>query len=126
MALFSASYHIAGLRGLPRRVYSASLAGDQGAAWQDLTRVAAIGSVILFASALVYVGVVIGTWVGPKVTAPPLEFAEPLRPETGSNLWDRFGLWATVAAVLVLIAYAYPLYQLLSHPRFGSPPFQPF
>jgi cytochrome c oxidase subunit 1 len=127
MALFSASYHIAGLRGLPRRVYSASLAGDQGAAWHDLTLVAAVGSVILFASALAYVGVVFGTWVaGPRIAAPPIEFAQPLRPETGSNLWDRFGLWTIVAALLVLIAYAYPLFQLLSHQRYGSPPFQPF
>src|SRR5262249_17692333 len=30
MTIFSTSYHIAGMRGLPRRVYSAALAGDQG------------------------------------------------------------------------------------------------
>jgi hypothetical protein len=35
-------------------------------------------------------------------------------------------MWAVVAAVLVAIAYAYPLVQLLSHPRYGSPGFQPF
>jgi hypothetical protein len=26
----------------------------------------------------------------------------------------------------VLLAYAYPLLSLLSHERFGSPPYQPF
>src|SRR4030095_727776 len=40
MAIFSTSYHIAGMRGLPRRVYSSALAGDQGAAWHGLTQVA--------------------------------------------------------------------------------------
>jgi hypothetical protein len=42
------------------------------------------------------------------------------------TIWDRFGLWSLVAAALVLVAYAYPLIQLLAHPRFGSPGFQPF
>ena len=127
MTLFSASYHIAGLRGLPRRVYSASLAGEQGAAWHDLTVMAALGGVILFLSALIYVSVVAGTWIaGSKIAPPAFEFAVPLRPEPTPTVWDRFGLWTVVAALLVIIAYAYPLMQLLSHPRYGSPGFQPF
>ena len=63
MVLFSTSYHLAGLRGLPRRVYSGTLAGDQGADWQTLTMVAAVGGVILFVSALAFVIVVAVTWV---------------------------------------------------------------
>ena len=73
MALFSASYHIAGIMGMPRRVFSGSLAGAQGAEWHGLTVIAADGGV-----------------------------------------------------VLILVAYAYPLMQLISHPRYGSPGFQPF
>jgi cytochrome c oxidase subunit 1 len=127
MILFSTSYHLAGLRGLPRRVYSASLAGDQGAAWHDLTVLAAIGGVVLFASALSYVSVVVATWVaGRRITAPAFEFAEPLRPEAGVTIWDRFGLWSALAAALVVVAYAYPLYLLLSQTRYGSPGYQPF
>jgi cytochrome c oxidase subunit 1 len=127
MILFSASYHIAGLRGLPRRVYSAALTGEHGAGWHGLTIVAAVGGTILFLSALAYVGVVVATWTaGRRIAAPPFEFAVPLRPEPAPSVWDRFGLWAAVGAVLVVVAYAYPLAQLISHPRFGSPPFQPF
>jgi cytochrome c oxidase subunit 1 len=127
MTLFSASYHIAGLRGLPRRVFSASLAGDQGAAWHDLTIVAAIGSSVLFVSAMLYVAVVLGTWIGgPRIAPPAFEFAVPLRPETTTSVWDRLGLWAGAAALLVILAYGYPLLQLLVHPRYGSPGFQPF
>ena len=127
MALFSTSYHLAGLRGLPRRVYSATLSGTEGAAWQGLTTIAAVGGVILFVSAVCFVAVVIATWTGARAAqAPAFEFAEPLRPATSTGLWDRYGLWTIVAIVLVLVAYAYPLYTLLSHPRFGSPPFQPF
>ena len=34
MAFFSTSYHIAGLRGLPRRVYSGTLTGEYGQPWE--------------------------------------------------------------------------------------------
>jgi cytochrome c oxidase subunit 1 len=126
MVFFSGSY-LAGLRGLPRRVHSASLAGEQGAAWHELTVVAAFGSFILPLSALAYLGVVVGTWTsGRRVAAPTFEFATPFHLEPEPNVWDRFGMWTVMAAALVAIAYAYPLYQLTSHPRFGSPPFQPF
>jgi heme/copper-type cytochrome/quinol oxidase subunit 1 len=127
MALFSTSYHIAGLRGLPRRVYSAALAGEPNPAWTTLTQVGAVGGVILFISALAFVAVVAATWTsGRRITAPAVEFAQPLRPVGAAGLWDRFGLWTILAIVLVLLAYAYPLYHLLSQPRFGSPGYQPF
>jgi len=126
MSIFSVSYHIAGLRGLPRRVYSASLSGDQGAPWHFLTVVAAQGGMLLFLSAVCFVSVVIATWTsGKKIDAPPFEFAVPLRPPVAS-IWDRFGLWTVVAIVLIAAAYAYPLAELLSHPRYGSPGFKPY
>ena len=127
MTLFSASYHIAGIRGLPRRVFSASLTGSEGNAWHDLTILAAVGSVMLLLSALAYLSVVIATWVsGVTIAAPAFQFAQPLRPDTEPTIWDRFGLWSLVAGALVLIAYAYPLFQLLSQTRYGSPGYQPF
>ena len=44
----------------------------------------------------------------------------------GPSIWDRFGMWTIVAAVLILLAYAYPIITLIGHTRYGSPPFQPF
>ena len=127
MALFSTSYHIAGLRGLPRRVYSAALTGEYGAPWHVLTQVAAAGGVLLFLSALAFVAVVLATWVaGKRIQPPAFEFAVPLVAETTPGVWDRFGLWTIVAILLVAAAYAYPLITLLAHPRFGSPAFKPF
>lgn len=127
MAFFSTSYHLAGLRGLPRRVFSASLTGDLGAEWRGLTMIAALGGIVLFVSALAYVTVVFATIVsGRRVPAPAFEFAVPLKPEIVPSVWDRLGLWTAVAAVLVVVAYAYPLMQLIAHPRYGSPGFQPF
>jgi len=130
MALFSGSNHIAGLMGLPRRVYSASFLGEEAAtAWQPLTRIAAVGGVVLFLSALSFVVVVIGTWLAGRKTegeAPAFEFARPLEPVTGKTVWDRVGLWTVVAVVLIAVAYAYPILHLLSTERFGSPGFVPF
>ncbi|HQX80368.1 MAG TPA: cbb3-type cytochrome c oxidase subunit I [Vicinamibacterales bacterium] len=127
MGIFSTSFHIAGLRGLPRRVYSASLAGDQGAAWSGLATMGAIGGVVLFLSAMAFVAVVVATWTaGRKIDGPAFEFAVPLEPVTSLGVWDRLGMWTIVGIVFVILAYAYPLATLIMTPRFGSPPFQPF
>jgi len=128
MSLFSTAYHVAGLRGLPRRVYSGSFDGAAGAApWKVLTQVGAWGGVILFLSALCFVTVVVSTWLaGRRIPPPPFEFAVPLRPVTAPGIWDRLGLWTVVAIVMIVAAYAYPLAHLLSLERFGSPPFSPF
>ena len=67
-----------------------------------------------------------GRLVGKRITAPVVEFATPLRPLGAAGIWDRYGLWTVVAVVLVLLAYGYPLYYLISQPRFGSPGYQPF
>ncbi|HEX7285674.1 MAG TPA: cbb3-type cytochrome c oxidase subunit I [Candidatus Angelobacter sp.] len=125
MMLFSVSYHIAGLRGLPRRVYSASLNGEY-TQWHGLSLVAATGAVVLVMSSMCYVLVAAATWLtGKKAEAPAFEFAIPLQPAVAS-VWDRFGLWTVVAIVIVIAAYAYPILHLLSQHRYGSPPFQPF
>jgi cytochrome c oxidase subunit 1 len=127
MVLFSTSYHIAGLRGMPRRVYSGALSGTDGGSWETLTVVAALGGVVLFLSAMMFVTVVAATWLaGRRIEAPTFEFAVPLHPVEALGVWDRFGLWTSVAVVLVVLGYAYPLFTLLSHPRFGSPPFPAF
>jgi cytochrome c oxidase subunit 1 len=128
MVLFSTSYHIAGLRGLPRRVYSASLlANEMPEQWASLTRIGAVGGVVLFISSLCFLLVVAATWIAGRHTeAKGVAFAQPLEPVERMGIWDRLGLWSAVAIVLIIIAYAYPLVDLLSHERFGSPGFTPF
>ncbi len=126
MALFSISYHIAGLRGMPRRVYSGSLTGEYGAQWHGLTQIAAVGAVVLLISAFLFVIVTVATWFGARqANVLPFEFAVPLRPPA-FGLWDRYKIWVALAVVLVVAAYGYPITHLISHPRFGSPPYQPF
>jgi cytochrome c oxidase subunit 1 len=131
MALFSFTGHIAGLLGLPRRVFATGY-GDaaQAGAWQTLTSISALGGVVLFASAGFFVLVMLGTLLaGERRPQTPIVWADSLgEPGSGyrSGVWDRLGLWFLVAVVLVAIAYVIPLWDLLHLTRYGSPGFKPF
>lgn len=131
MSLFSFTTHLAGLKGLPRRVMSASYSGALPAQlWEIHTLLSAIGGVVLFVSAFAFVFVMIATFTN-KQTEPVgvIEYAEPLHvPEGGFRvmIWDRLGFWFVIGVVLVIIAYAIPLYDLISLERFGSPGFKPY
>ncbi len=129
MALFSFPNHITGLMGMPRRIYEAGYGGsDIAAGWRVLTGMSALGGLFLFMSAGFFMLVMIGTGLAGKKREPePIEWAEPLQPaRPQATLLDRFILWTAVAVLLVLIAYAYPLWAHLRMPRFGSPGYSPF
>jgi cytochrome c oxidase subunit 1 len=131
MALFGMVTHVTGLMGMPRRIFSTDYQGATAAqAWEGLTKVSALGGIVLFVSAGFFVLVMLGTLLaGTKKDQPAIEWAESLAvPEGGfkSGIWDRLGLWFVVAVVLVALAYALPLYDLFQLTRFGSPGFKPF
>lgn len=131
MLLFSFSNHVTGLMGLPRRVFSTSYGGaPQAQMWEGLTLLSALGGIVLFASAACFVAVMLGTLLaGPRVEQPPIAWAEALDVPDGprhSGIWDRLGLWFVVAVVLVVIAYAIPLWNLMHMTRYGSPGFRTY
>jgi cytochrome c oxidase subunit 1 len=131
MALFSFTGHVAGLLGLPRRVFATGYNdAAQAQAWHTLTSVSALGGVVLFASAGFFVLVMLGTLLaGERREQPTIVWADSLgRPESGyvSGIWDRLGLWFAIAVVLVVIAYAIPLWDVMHLTRYGSPGFKPF
>jgi cytochrome c oxidase subunit 1 len=129
MNLFSLANHITGLQGMPRRVFDPSYLGATAAGeWRGLTAVSAAGGLLLFVSASFFLLVMLGTVLAGKRTEPTSSaFAEPLEGlPTTRGVWDRFGLWVTVAVVLVALAYAVPLAQHLQMERFGSAGFKPF
>lgn len=129
MQFFSIPSHIAGLMGMPRRIYTGEFNGMEGAqAWIPLVNLSAVGGVILFVSAMCYVGVLVGTMlVMPRGSRGEIEYAEPMvAPAAGASVWDRLGLWTAVAVVLIIVAYAQPLYHLHTMARFPSRGFSPF
>src|SRR5687768_1025748 len=122
MLIFSTVNHITGLLGMPRRVYDASYGGEPIThTWQDWTGMSALGGSILFVSAMSFVLVLVVTALGkPGETAEIFEYADALEgPVTRTN-WDRLALWTGVAIVLVVLAYAWPIWDLLQLERFGS------
>src|SRR6266540_3462275 len=124
MTLFSFSNHITGLMGMPRRIYDASYGGSTVAAtWRGLTGISAVGGLFLFASAAVFMMVMVGTALAGRRREPePIVWAEPLELEPARRtIFDRYLLWAAVAILLVIVAYAYPLWKHLRMARFGSP-----
>jgi cytochrome c oxidase subunit 1 len=133
MMMFSLSTHIAGMMGMPRRIFAGDYQGAPAAAqWQGLTALSAVGGVVLFVSSLCFLAVVVGTafW-GRRITPPPIVFATPLAAGTGEaverrSVWDRFGLWTAVAVALVVVAYAYPICHLYMMHRYGSIGYTPF
>jgi cytochrome c oxidase subunit 1 len=127
MMIFSLTNHVTGMMGMPRRVYDASYGGSPIAAqWAQWTAISAVGGVILFVSAALFVAVVASTLSGRATEPAGVEFAEAYESNARRGLWDRFGFWTAIAVLLVLAAYAWPIAHHLSMPRFGSPGFKPF
>lgn len=124
MTLFSWVNHITGLLGMPRRVYDASYGGHPAAqAWQEWTGISALGGVVLFVSAVSFVLVIVASTF-PKASErvmAEVSYAEALEPSLERTIWDRFALWTAVAIVLILLAYAWPILELLRLERFGFP-----
>ncbi len=125
MLPFSIPTHLTGMMGMPRRVYDASYGGSAIAeSWRGLTAISAVGGIVLFASALFFVLVMLFTVFGKKVEQPAPEFAEPLEPPgPRAALFDRLGLWTVIAVVMIVLAYAWPIWRHLQMARPGSPPF---
>ena len=56
-----------------------------------------------------------------------MEFAEPLEAQgPRAARFDNLGRFALLAAILVIVAYAWPIWSHLRMPRFGSPGYSPF
>lgn len=128
MSLFSFANHITGVMGMPRRVFDPAYNDHvAAAAWEGLTGVSAVGGLLLFGSAAFFVMVMVGTMLAGQRREPePMLWAEPLEGPPRKSMFDRYGLWAAAAVVLVVVAYAYPLIMHLKMTRFGSPGFTPY
>jgi len=131
MTLMSNAMHRGGLAGIPRRTAEPQYQGfNFHAVFGSVTEIRwqiAIGGTILLLSLILFLWVIVGTWLkGEKAEHPVDEtIPEPLSgPEHTPAILDNIKLWLALAIILVILAYSFPLWNLVKDGIF-SPGFLP-
>lgn len=134
MTLMSNAMHRAGLAGVPRRTAEPQYPDTPAVAFEgvvggigEMRLQIAIGGTLLFVSLLLFLWVLGTTWLGPRGGQLSVDGVIPPAlsgPESGPLVLDRIWLWMAIAVVLVILAYALPLWGLAADGLLspGSPP----
>jgi cytochrome c oxidase subunit 1 len=133
MTLMSNAMHRAGLAGVPRRTAEPY---DQGVDYNsvvggiaEIQTQIALGGVLLFVGLLLFLAVMVGTWlVGRRDGSLSVNGNIPPAlsgPEAGPRVLDNFRLWTAIAVVLVILTYAFPLWSMVANGTPGSGPIVP-
>ena len=112
MLITTIPWHIAGLMGQPRRVSSFDYADPLMARMGPLVVVSVVGGLMLLVSAVLLIVVLLRSHFGEKVSEAPLQYALAVNPpaRVPASL-NGFGLWNGIVAVLMVVAYGYPIGQ---------------
>ncbi|MEF8800112.1 MAG: b(o/a)3-type cytochrome-c oxidase subunit 1 [Halolamina sp.] len=122
MVLMSNAMHRGGLAGIPRRTAEpqydqVSFSAVVGSVSEMRLQIA-IGGTLLFIAGLMFLIVMLGTWVlGKKNSALRVNgsIPEPLSGATESPVvLDNLKLWTAIAVALVLLAYGLPLADMIA------------
>jgi cytochrome c oxidase subunit 1 len=122
MTLMSNAMHRAGLAGVPRRTAEPEfntnsmtfepIFGTMGEMnWQI-----AIGGTILTISLVLFLWVIVGTWMAGEKSSKPVDDFIP-KPLSGSDetpaILDNMKLWFALALIIVILAYTFPLFEMV-------------
>lgn len=124
MILMSGAMHHVGLLGAPRRTAFAEYGTSTvPLEWLSYQKVAAVGGYLLFFAAVIMIGIVIHlVFFAPKGESS-YPIAEPVdAKEVAPPILERWSVWLTLTVVLLVLAYGYPIYELLVNAPPGSPP----
>ena len=112
MLVTTIPWHVAGLMGQPRRVATFDYSDPLIAPMGPLVITSVVGGLILLSSAILLIVILVRSQLGKKVQAEPLGYAlavtPPMRVPPALN---GFALWNAIVAVLMVIAYGYPIGQ---------------
>ena len=112
MLITTIPWHIAGLLGQPRRVAIFDYSLPMMRPIAPLVVISAIGGLILLASAILLIIVLVRSHLGERKLAEPLRFAVAVNPpQQVPESLNGFGMWNAIVAVLMLVAYGYPIGQ---------------
>jgi cytochrome c oxidase subunit 1 len=112
MLLTTIPWHIAGLMGQPRRAAAFDYADPAMARIGPLVTLSVVGGCVLLVSAILLIYILIRSQYGEPVVSEKLRYALAVNPpEHVPASLNSFGLWNAILAVLMLVAYGYPIGQ---------------
>jgi cytochrome c oxidase subunit 1 len=119
MMVMTVPWHYLGLQGQWRRVATFDYADPRIAAWGPLVIVSLAGGLVLLASALLFVANLLprrAVQGAPAAPVQPYGFALAVHPPSRVPApLNGFVLWNLSVAVLMLVAYGYPILQFFTH-----------
>ena len=119
MMVMTLPWHWTGLQGQWRRIAAFDYSDPLIATWAPWVIVSLIGGIILAVSALLFVWNLITAHraSSPRFAAVEVPYAEAVHPpgRLPASL-NGFGLWNVIVAVLMLLAYGYPIAQFFIDP----------
>ena len=114
MMIMTVPWHFLGLQGQWRRVAAFNYADPRIAWWGPWVVVSLVGGIILLASGLLFVFNLLPRREAATVKAPEYRFALPVHAIVRvPGPLNGFAMWNVVVAVLMAIAYGFPLLQTL-------------
>jgi cytochrome c oxidase subunit 1 len=133
MGLMSNAMHRAGLAGVPRRTAEPQYQQFDFApvlgSMSEMRLQIAIGGSLLTLGALMFVFVMVGTWLAERGRGRLRVDSHLPKPISGASdsprVLDNVKLWFLIAVVLVAIAYGFPIYSMVADGVFSpaAPPF---
>lgn len=115
MMVMTFPWHYLGLQGQWRRVAQFDYSNPTIAAWGPWVILSVAGGALLLASAILFI--VNLARAATVVTTLPFRFARAVHPpHRVPAALNGFGLWNVVVAVLMLVAYGYPIAQFFIEP----------
>jgi cytochrome c oxidase subunit I len=112
MLITTIPWHVAGLMGQPRRVAAFDYADPLMARMGPLVIMSVIGGVILLSSAILLIVILVRSHFGARAEAESLAYAIAVNPpERVPSALNGFGVWNAIVAVLMVLAYGYPIGQ---------------
>ena len=112
MLVTTVPWHVAGLMGQPRRVATFDYSDPFIAPMAPLVITSVIGGLILLTSAILLIVILVRSQLGTKVQGEPLGYALAVTPPVRvPPALNGFALWNAIVAVLMVVAYGYPIGQ---------------
>ncbi len=125
MLLTTIPWHIAGLMGQPRRVAAFDYKDPAMAHIAPLAILSVIGGIVLLASAVLLIYILVRSQFGEHAVREKLRYALAVNPpEHVPPSLNSFGLWNGILAVLMLVAYGYPIGQFFWMKPHAVPTYQ--